>query len=213
MGKELVWDELGALAATIIGLAVIRPLWALWKKMRKRDNPKKFWSRPWVIAIGGTAIGTTIASIAIKVNLFIEALKLFIKFLKLIGKFFALPVSLQVWSLILLISSIPIIILILVLLIPKKKETGPSPYDEYRKDIFDGVIFRWVWEYNKFGKRYSIEKLSPFCPDCDCQLNVSDHGGLYCPSCGFRKSEMSKSRSDLEILIFHNLRKKYFPDQ
>lgn len=36
MGKEVLWGELGALAATIIGLAVIRPLWALWKRYRTR---------------------------------------------------------------------------------------------------------------------------------------------------------------------------------
>jgi len=179
----------------------------------KKSKSKKFWSKPWVIAIGGTAIGTIIASIAMKVNLFVEATKLFFKFLKLVGKFFTLPVSLQVWALILLILSIPIIILILALLTPKRKEIGPSPYDEYRKDIFDGIVFHWIWEYNKFDKRYEIEKLTPFCPNCDCQLNVSDYGGLYCPSCGFRKSELSKSKSDLEILIFNNLRKKYFPNQ
>jgi len=180
--------------------------------MNKKDD-KKFWGKPWIIAIGGTAIGTIIASIFMKVNLFVEANKWFFKLLKFLINLFTLTISIKVWALILLILSIPIIIFILALIAPKKKETISSPYNEYIKDLFDGIVFRWNWEYNKFDKRYNIKRLTPFCPNCDCQLNVSDYGELYCPSCGFKKDRISKSKSDLEILIYNNLRKKYFPTQ
>ena len=177
-----------------------------------RTDKRKFFKNPWVITIGGTAIGTILASIIWKTNLFIEAFKIIWKFIKLLWKFFTLPVTLPVWALIITILSIPIILLLIVLLTPKKKDEGPSPR-EYKKDTFDGIVWRWKYEWDSFDKRMEIEELVPFCPQCDCQLRIVGSNNFSCPNCGFENYDFNKSEIDLKILIRHRINQKYFPDQ
>jgi phage pi2 protein 07 len=108
--------------------------------------------------------------------------------------------------------AIPIIVILIALLTPKKKETDPSPYD-YKKDKFDGIVWRWNYYHNKYENRMEIENLVPFCPKCDCQLRIHGNGHLGCPNCGFEEYNFRRSESDLRMLIYHQIRQRYFPDR
>lgn len=180
----------------------------------KKKGKRRIFSNPWFIGIGSSVIAFILIQITLSffnVNLIKEIFKFFLNLITLVGKFFTLLVKLPVWAIILLILAIPIIILLIAFIAPKKKETGPTP-KEYTKDTFDGIVWRWAWKYNRFAKRYYIEEFAPYCPGCDCQLNYR-FGSFLCPNCGFEKSDISKSVDELKMLISHQVRKRYFPDQ
>ena len=115
-----------------------------------------------------------------------------------IYKLLALTVVLPVWAFILCILAIPAIVTLIAILTPKKKKPDPSPYD-YKKDIFDGIVWRWNYYFNKYENRMEIENLVPYCPKCDCQLKISRGGYLSCPNCGFEKDDFGKTETDLKI--------------
>jgi hypothetical protein len=108
---------------------------------------KNIIQNPWIIGVE-TIILAQIILLIFNVNLIKEAIGFFISMIGEIGKFFVSNVSLPVWAFILCILAIPIIVILIALLTPKKKETRPSPHD-YTKDTFDGIVWRWKYEYNE----------------------------------------------------------------
>lgn len=180
--------------------------------MSSEKKTKKFLKNPWLIGIGTYIIADFLIRLFFDFKLLENIILFVINLIKWIGKFLVLKFSIAVWIFILSILAIPIIIILVTLLTPMKKTKGPTPYDEYTKDIFDGIVWRWIWKYSKYENKYNIEKLAVFCPECDCQLNKTSYGALMCPNCEFTKSHLSKSINDIEILIFHHIRKKHFSD-
>lgn len=172
-----------------------------------RIDKRKFFKNPWVITIGGTAIGTILASIILKTNLFIEAFKVIWKFFKLVWEFFTLKLTLPVGIFILIILFWTFIILIFIRsILGGKKDTLPS-FLEYRKDKFDGIVWRWEYGFSDYDKKFNIDKLTPFCPKCDCNLRKDGYKSFSCPNCNFECIQYEKSIDDLEKLIIHRMRK------
>lgn len=172
---------------------------------------KELLKNPWVIGVGTIIIAQIIFWI-FNLNLIKGIIIFLIHLTELIYKLLASSIVLPAWAFILCILAIPIIVILISVLTPKKKEPDPFPYD-YRKDQFDGIVWRWTYHPNKYTKRIDIENLVPFCPKCDCQLGIYGGGYLSCPNCGFEEHNYGKSESDLKMLIYHQIRQRYSLDK
>ncbi|MBP7706057.1 MAG: hypothetical protein KA243_02300 [Candidatus Aminicenantes bacterium] len=182
-------------------------------KKRNKEGIKKYLSNPWIIAIGGTALGTWVASWIVGKNLLREAIRLLGKVLRFLGNVLGSHISLPVWLLIIIALSIPAILILLISLLGSADKQSLQPaWKAYTKDTFDGITWRWQYRLN-YEDKYDIESLLPFCPVCDCQLIM--HGSSFnCPHCGFDKYNYNgKSEIELRLIIHHNLRQRYFPKE
>ncbi|MCI5133456.1 MAG: hypothetical protein D3904_18560, partial [Candidatus Electrothrix sp. EH2] len=105
-----------------------------------------------------------------------------------------------VWSLyelILLFFSGPLLG-ILVLSVIFKIQDSPD-WLSYKKDIFNGVKYKWNYTKNFDGK-YIVENLIPYCPKCECQIIDET-----CPNCNTFFYDKLKAEKEIKSLIIHRI--------
>lgn len=169
-------------------------------------NKKRFYRSTLFLATVGTAIGSVLAELFTNLKILTAIFKFLTSIKNLLVKFFSASISVPLWIFILLlIPSIVVIIFIIDLLTTKK--VIPPNFFNYIQDEFDGIVWRWVWHFNKFSKKYSIEDLIPFCPKCDCQLLSAYPSGFKCPNCYFEEGVYHKTQVELELIIRQRARK------
>ncbi len=166
----------------------------------KNKKVKKIFRSPWFIGITVTAIGSVLAESFSKLKILTAILKLFINIKNLIFKFFSASISIPLWIFILLLIVGVVFVVLILLSLLGKKESLPS-VEDYTQDEFDGIVWRWRWHFNKYGKRYEIKNLAPFCLKCDCQLFLPYRNVFKCPNCDIEYNDYPKSMIELELII------------
>jgi len=106
------------------------------------------------------------------------------------------------YGLILLFISGPaigILIIWIILKFQNTKEDSLPDWLKYRRDTFDGIVYKWKYVKDYEGK-YDIKNIIPYCPNCECQLI-----GEECPNCKNLYYREIKSKHELEVLIRHRI--------
>jgi len=159
----------------------------------------KFLSNPWIITIGSV--------LAIRLIDFLTGSNIW-EWLKniLVGilALFSQKFEWTLYGLILLFISGPtigIIILWIILKFQNAKEDSLPNWLKYKRDTFDGIVYKWKYVKDYEGK-YGIENIIPYCPNCECQLIDED-----CPNCKNSYYRKIKSNHELEVLIRHRIKK------
>ncbi len=118
----------------------------------KNKETKKSLSNRLFLVIVGTTISSILAEVFTNFKIFTAIFNFFIWLKNTIAKFFSASISIPLWLfiLILLVSVVFVVLILLSLL--GKKESLPSAED-YTQDEFDGIVWRWKWDFNKYGKR------------------------------------------------------------
>lgn len=170
----------------------------------------KFLSNPWSIGIGSSVLAVLI----IRVIDFLTGTMILPTIWKWIGiimmgifNFLNHEFKWRLYWLILLFLSGPVIgvfILWIISKIQKGKEELLPDWLKYKKDIFDGVIYKWDYEKRYDGK-YAIKRIIAYCPKCECQLVNGE-----CPNCKSSYRNQLKPNYVLEPLIIHRLDKKEY---
>jgi len=178
---------------------------------------KIFFKNPWVIVIGGGVIVLIIDSVFFD-TVILQSIWGIIKIAP--TWFFALKI--KVW----------IVLLIVVMVFwlssifwesrishKKPSETLPDrnrpPWvDKYTSDIFEEVVWRWVWVSDILSNNYIPEKFIAFCPKCDCALVNDSLSGYDCSVCHtkyyMKKNDDSSRR---RALIYHKIKNKSYPEK
>jgi len=113
---------------------------------------KKIW-KDVCIRIISIVISTSIISIAGAVLTKTEN----VSFYDAIFNFWKIEIRITIWW----IAVIMLVTIIVVLLIKSKKQ-----FLNYTEDEWNGMKFRWDWRYDKKRKKYIIEHIDRFCPNC-----------------------------------------------
>ncbi|MET0463036.1 MAG: hypothetical protein ABW007_07775 [Chitinophagaceae bacterium] len=161
-----------------------------------------FLSNPWVVGIGTTVLAAGILKlidVIADTTILSSALILIRNTLEDIGSFFANKYELPLWSVILLILSIPILLFVLFYIISKVPDSKASkedkaPYRHYTSDIFKGIEFSWIWGFDsEFPNIYGIDA---YCPKDTCRLV-----NRKCPVCETNYTSVNFSNEEIEVLI------------
>jgi len=163
-------------------------------------NKYKFLYNPWIIAIGSVLI-IRLIDFRTGSNIW-EWLK---NILVRVHVFFSQKFEWTLYGLILLFisgSAIVILIIWIIFKFQKAREESLPDWLKYKKDTFDGIVYKWEYEKGYEGK-YNIENVIPFCPNCGCQLIDAE-----CPNC--KKLYYGQIKSDYIIkpLIIHRIKMK-----
>jgi len=153
---------------------------------------------PWIITIGSVLIIRMIDFLTGS-NIW-EWLK---NILVGIHVFFSQKFEWTLYGLILLFISGPAIgiILWIILKFQNTKEDSLPDWLKYKRDTFDGIVYKWEYVKGYEGK-YDIENIIPYCPNCGCQLIREE-----CPSCKNLYYVKIKPDDKLIPLIIHRIEK------
>lgn len=112
--------------------------------------------------VAGVVSGLILAAI------FFAVPKLFEWIISILGwlwQHFISSVNIPTWLLwVLLILAVPTLVRVLKSSL-KKAENGEPTFRMYRQDLFEGITWRWSYDYSG-----SPVNVVPFCPICDSQL-------------------------------------------
>lgn len=129
-------------------------------------------------------------------------------FIKAVFHLLVYSVPLPLWLLLLLIIGVWPIIIGILILTGKKRESQPANiHERYITDSFNGAIWRWYWDESH------ISGLCPYCPKCDMKLQY-DIGitrtivSLVCPDCNYTTTSRPGSYDNLEILVKEQIYRK-----
>lgn len=163
---------------------------------------------PWLIGIGSSVFGVLSIRIIdyLTGSIILPTIWNFIIFIfNNVITFVNLEFHWKLYALISLFLSGPLIGLFVIWIISEIQDSKSAPTPEwlmYRKDNFDGVIYKWDYEKD-YNDKYEVSNLTAYCSNCECQL-VDQR----CPNC---KSEFhSQLRPSYEIvpLIIHRIETK-----
>jgi ribosomal protein S27AE len=72
---------------------------------------------------------------------------------------------------------------------------------KYTNDEWNGIVWTWIWDYDKSTKKYKITELNMLCPKCKqgvfYETNIPDKKnkmfspGYGCAVCGYTQSLLS----------------------
>jgi len=163
---------------------------------------------PWTIGIGSSVFGVLIirlidsltgSKILLTIWSFIKAI-----IINVFG-FFNQEFQWKLYGLIFLFLSGPLIGILILWIISKIQgsniELSPE-WMKYKKDTFDGIIYKWNYKKG-YDDKYKIEEIIAYCPKCECQL-VDER----CPNCKSVFYNQLKPHYELEPLIIHRIEKK-----
>ncbi len=88
-----------------------------------------------------------------------------------------------------------------------KKNANPPEFTKYKKDIFEGTLYKWEYIYDEKNDKYEIGKIKAYCADCKFLIVNGE-----CQNC--RKMLVEhKSRDQIEAFIRFNIQKKFSVDE
>ncbi len=97
---------------------------------------------------------------------------------------------------------------------PKKPEPLPTrpKHTEYDGDIFETILWKWKWKFDKESNLYVPSKFTAYCPKCTCQLVPHESGGYDCPNCRKIYPYRDRDQEDQRLaLISHNINIDSYP--
>ena len=172
--------------------------------MKKRNS---FLSNPWVIGIGSSLLAVLIIDFVTGTTILPTICNWIGIIITGIFKFLNHEFKWRLYWLILLFLSGPAItvfILWIIMKIQEGKEELLPDWLKYKKDNFDGIIYKWDYEKDYEGK-YVIKRIFAYCPKCECQL-VNE----ICPNCKSSYRHQLKPNYMVEPLIIHRINKKEY---
>jgi len=87
-------------------------------------------------------------------------------------------------------------------------KTEVLPFLDYTSDRFKS--WKWRWEYQLYGKEFSIENLTPVCEKCDIKTLSSSSGFYRCPMCNdnFISQYSHEYENNIRALIGDRINKR-----
>ncbi|MCX6745651.1 MAG: hypothetical protein NTX00_01370 [Candidatus Parcubacteria bacterium] len=171
---------------------------------------KSIFSSKWFYGISITFLGVILTAI-FSYNLLISVLSYLKNILINIFGFVLLVLNfgIKVWIIFLVLMSFCILFEIFSFIWQK------PDWLKYNKDILKKWI--WRWNYIKFGKKYEILDMVPYCPECDCNLlNRKDFIDViaYCPKCLTEyEGDEIENEKEIESLILRKINKEEYGDK
>lgn len=173
-----------------------------------------FWKNPWTVSIGSglvVLVMTVIIDMITAEKVFSTIKTIFSILVNAILAF--LNFEIKVWWILIGIAALLLALWVWVKIRDSKVDTV-TQFLEYNQDTVLGYTWKWVWEKNSFGK-YSIEDLHPICQKCSTPLiyDYIGYGRAKCLRCGKVYTNDLPKVNEVKMLIYDNVRRKYFPNE
>ena len=182
---------------------------------------KKFFSNNWVVTIGSGILAVLFLRLIdwLFINdFFWRKIK---NLFDTILDFFGTPYSVKLYFLILIFIT-PLLLLYayiknknisIVKHITLKVDSEPDWKTSYTKDVFDGVQYRWEYQFDHSKKNYLVTNVNPYCNDCTCLLVQG-----RCPNCKIDYTNSLwggsqytiKNTWEVEALVIHRIENKLY---
>ena len=174
---------------------------------------KNFLKNPWIVGIGVTVIGGLLLSFVSDLIQQISLLSTITIVLSFVWNCIisVLTFEIKVWWLIVAIVVFVVVLWIIAKYHDLKHVDDKPEFLSYTQDFLLDCAWEWTWGKNYDGK-YQIENLCKVCIDCKTPLTPTGNFDfkLKCPRCKKTYDFNMNDESDVEVLIYDNVKKNKF---